>query len=414
MTADPGGPRPVATRTDPKAGALDGLLVVSLEQAVAAPFATRQLADLGARVIKVERSDGGDFSRGYDGTVRGLSSHFLWLNRSKESVVLDLKSAPGMAALEELLRRADVFVQNLGPGATDRLGIGRDRIRRDFPHLVTCSISGYGSGGPWSHRKAYDALIQSETGLISATGTAAEGVKVGIPVADIAAGMYAYSGVLAALLRRANGGGGAWIEVCLLDALAEWMSQPAMATRYSGRPPARYGAHHTSIVPYGPFATADGRTVHIAVQNEREWARLCCDVLLLPGLASEARFASNILRAEQRVEVSAIVAERLAALPYDAVTAALDKAGIAYAAAATLLEFLEHSQLSARDRWIEVDTPAGPVTTLAPPLVSAELPVRIGAVPALGADTEAVLAELGLAGEFSHPPSTEREAVGRA
>jgi crotonobetainyl-CoA:carnitine CoA-transferase CaiB-like acyl-CoA transferase len=373
---------------------LDGVLVVSLEQAVAAPFTTRQLADLGARVIKVERHDG-DFARHYDRSVLGQSSYFVWLNRSKESVVLDLKTDRGREALGRLLDRADVFVQNLAPGAVDRLGFAPQQLRAARPELVTCSISGYGEGGPSQQRKAYDALVQCETGLVSITGTAEQPVKVGISVADIAAGMYGYAGVLSALYRRERTGLGAHLAVSLFDALGEWMSQPALWTRYSGTEPRRTGPHHASIAPYGPFPTADGGHVQLAVQNEREWQRFVEQVLHRPELLADERFRGNASRIEHREQLDALVTAALSALPAEEVLRRLDAAGIANARLNTMHEFTEHVQLTARNRWTATPTPAGEVETLVPPVTSAELGVRIRPVPAAGQHTQAVLAELG-------------------
>ena len=280
------------------AGPLDGVTVVTLEQAVAAPFATRQLADLGARVIKVERPKVGDFARAYDSTVKGLSSHFVWLNRSKESLTLDLKRPEARDVVSRLLERADVFVQNLAPGAAGRLGLDAGTLRERRPQLIVCDVSGYGSTGPYRDKKAYDLLVQAEAGLVSITGTETEPVKSSISVADIAAGMYAYSGVLTALFRRERTGDGATIEVSMLEALTEWMGFPLYYTMYGGSPPPRSGAHHAAIAPYGPFTGADGETVFLGLQNEREWARFCDQVLQRPELAIDARFESNAKRVE--------------------------------------------------------------------------------------------------------------------
>src|SRR4051794_23993076 len=279
---------------------LHGLTVVAVEQAVAAPFATRQLADLGARVIKIERPDGGDFARGYDTTVKGLSSYFVWLNRSKESLTLDLKRPPCADLLSRLLARADVFVQNLAPGAADRIGTAPALLRRQHPRLIVCTVSGYGSSGPYGQKKAYDLLVQSEVGLVSLTGSEDAAAKVGISVADIAAGMYAYSGILTALLARTATGAGTSVEVSLFDALSEWMGQPAYYTAYGGAPPPRSGANHASIAPYGPFRTGDGGAITLGIQNAREWTRFCADVLEMPTLATDARFDTNTRRVQHR------------------------------------------------------------------------------------------------------------------
>ena len=373
----------------------DQLTVVSLEQAVAAPFATRQLADLGARVIKIERPGIGDFARGYDTTVKGLSSYFVWLNRSKESVTLDLKKPGGAEILDRLLARADVFVQNVAPGASDRLGTSPADLRRRYPRLIVCSVSGYGASGPYASRKAYDLLVQSEAGLLSLTGTEDAPAKVGISVADIAAGMYAYSGILTALLARATHGRGAIVDVSLFDALAEWMSAPAMYTDYGGSAPTRTGPHHASIAPYGPVTTADGDSVYIAIQNAGEWTRLCADVFGRPELSTDQRFATNPLRVANRPALGEIIAGIAGAMTTDEFTTRLDAAQIAWARMNTMQEFVGHPQLSARGRWSEVGTPSGPVRALAPPVTIEDEPATMGPVPALGAHTGKVLRELG-------------------
>jgi itaconate CoA-transferase len=348
---------------------LQGITVVSLEQAVAAPFATRQLADLGARVIKIERPDGGDFARGYDEAVHGNSSYFVWLNRSKESLTLDVKSAEGRVILGELLDRADVLVQNLGPGAAGRLGIDPSTLARTHPRAISCTVSGWGTDGPWADRKAYDLLVQCETGLVSLTGTPGQVAKVGISVADIAAGMYAYSGVLAALLRRATTGEVTAVEVSLFEALAEWMGSPAYYTLYSGRQPARIGAEHATIAPYGPYGTADG-TVLLAVQNDREWRSLCAVLLGNPEVADEPRFVTNSARVAHRAE-------------------------LASARINQVRDFLDHPVLDGRDRWRTVAVPGGKMTALRPPVDLAGIEPVMGPVPAAGEHTDAILRELG-------------------
>jgi crotonobetainyl-CoA:carnitine CoA-transferase CaiB-like acyl-CoA transferase len=376
---------------------LEELTVVSLEQAVAAPFATRQLADLGARVVKVERPGVGDFARHYDETVNGLSSHFVWLNRSKESVALDLKSDHGRKVVQALVARADVFVQNLAPGAAERLGLGAEELRAKHPRRIHCSISGYGAGGPYTDKKAYDLLVQCESGLVLVTGTAETPVKVGISVADIAAGMYAYSGILTALLRRGATGEGATLEVSMLEALAEWMGFPMYYGWYGGADPVRSGASHSAIAPYGPFPCGDGGQVFLGIQNEREWAAFCAKVLGEPELATDARFLTNTLRVAHREELSAVVAEAFAGLATDAVVDRLEDTGIANARLRDLHGLVEHEQLAARGRWREVGSPAGPLRALEPPAMpDGEEPV-MGAIPAVGEDTERILAELGLA-----------------
>jgi len=373
----------------------DQLTVVSLEQAVAAPFATRQLADLGARVIKIERPGTGDFARAYDTTVKGLSSYFVWLNRSKESLTLNLKTPAGADILGRLLARADVFVQNVAPGAPDRLGTSPAALRAQHPALIVCTVSGYGTTGPYAHRKAYDLLVQSEAGLLSLTGFEDAPAKVGISVADIAAGMYAYSGILTALYARASHGRGAIVDVSLFDALAEWMSAPAAYTEYGGTAPARTGAHHASIAPYGPVPTADGQPVHLAVQNAAEWTRLCASVLHQPALASDERYATNPARVRNREALDRDVAAVTRMLSAAALVARLEAADIAYARMNTMAEFLAHPQLEARGRWREVDSPAGPVHALAPPVSINNEDPRMGPIPALGAHTDAILRELG-------------------
>ena len=375
---------------------LEGITVVSIEQAVAAPFATRQLADLGARVIKIERPDGGDFARGYDTTVQGLSSYFVWLNRSKESLTLDLKRAEARPVLARLIETADVFVQNLAPGAADRLGLGAADLRARHPRLVVCTISGYGSTGPYASKKAYDLLVQSETGLLSITGPADAPSRVGISVADISAGMYAFSGVLTALLARASSGDGAAIEVSLFDGLAEWMSAPAYYTSYGGQEPARTGAHHPTVAPYGPFASRDGRHVFLAVQSSREWRRFCDDVLQTPGLADDPRWRTNPLRIADRQALHETIGIVLGALDAGEIVSRLDAAGIAHARMNTVTEFLAHPQLAAGGRAAVVDTEAGPIRALRPPLRIAGSEPVMGPVPALGQHTDAILGELGL------------------
>jgi len=369
---------------------LTGITVVALEQAVAVPFATRQLADLGARVIKIERPGTGDFARDYDGSVLGQASYFVWLNRGKESVELDVKSDGSRVALAAMLAGADVFVQNLAPGAAERLGLGAAELLARYPRLICCSVSGYGPDGPYAGKKAYDLLVQCEAGLLSVTGTPEAPCKAGISVADIAAGMYAYSGVLTALYERERTGRGSSFEVSLLDALGEWMSQPYYYTVYGGREPRRTGARHASISPYGPYQVCGGQ-VFLGLQNDREWVVLCEKVLGRPDLAQ--RFATNPNRVAHDDELTAIIEAALGSLTPDEVVARLDEAGIASARLRTPAEFAAHPQLTARDRWREVDTPAGPVRALLPPVTVPGREAAMGAVPALGDHTEAVLAE---------------------
>ena len=374
------------------AGPLDGLLVVALEQAVAAPFATRQLADLGARVIKIERAGAGDFARGYDTSVLGQASYFVWLNRGKESVELDVKSDEGRAVMAALLARADVFVQNLAPGAAERLGLDAAGLLARHRRLICCSVSGYGPDGPYAGKKAYDLLVQCEAGLLSVTGTPDVPCKAGISVADIAAGMYAYTGVLTALYERERTGRGSSFTVSLLDALGEWMTQPYLYTVYGGQEPRRTGARHASISPYGPYQ-ARGGEVFIGLQNEREWAVLCDKVLARSDLITDERFTTNPDRVKHDDELTAIIEDVLASMTPDEVVARLDAAGIASARLRTPAEFAAHPQLAARDRWREADTPGGPVRALLPPVTVPGREPAMGAVPALGQHTEAVLAE---------------------
>ena len=373
---------------------LDGIVVVSCEQAVAAPFATRQLAELGARVIKVERPGDGDFARAYDSTVNGLSSHFVWLNRSKESLALDLKADAGAGAdavMPRLLARADVFVQNFAPGAAERLGLGHEALRARFPRLITCSISGYGPSGPYRDAKAYDLLIQSEAGLVSVTGTAEEPAKSGIPAADIGAGMYAFSGILAALYDRERTGVGTHLEISLFDALVEWMGFPLQYTAGSGRPPRRTGTSHAAIAPYGTFAAGDGTEVVLGVQNEREWEAFCATVLGRPELAADERFRTGALRVEHRPALHAEIDAVFGGLTGEQVTARLSEARIAYARRREVAEVLEHPQLAARGRWTQVGSPAGPVRTVLPPITFDGRPPRIDPIPAVGEHTDAIL-----------------------
>jgi itaconate CoA-transferase len=375
---------------------LDGILVVALEQAVAAPFATRQLADLGARVIKIERPGGGDFARGYDRTVHGQSSYFVWLNRGKESVVLDLKDDADRALLGRLTDQADVFVQNLAPGAADRLGLGATALRSGRQQLIHCSITGYGPGGPYSMKKAYDLLIQCETGLVMSTGTPDVPSKTGISIADIATGMYAFSGILTALYDRERGGRGASLQVAMLDALGELAMQPAYFSRYGAEPPRRTGARHPSISPYGPFRVTDG-SVFFGIQNEREWLILCRDILRQPALATDPRFAANPDRVAHNDELTAIIEQSLATLTPDEASQALDVAGIANARLRTPEELTRHPQLHARNRWRQVHTPGGDIDALLPPVQVAGQTPLMRAVPALGEHTEAVRTEFGTA-----------------
>jgi itaconate CoA-transferase len=374
---------------------LDGTTVVALEQAVAAPFATRQLADLGARVIKVERPGEGDFSRAYDRTVLGDSSYFVWLNRGKESIELDIKDEDDRRVLDAIVGAADVVIQNLVPGAVERLGLDAATLRAARPELIHCSISGYGPDGPYRAKKAYDLLIQCETGLVGATGTQEEPCKVGISVADIATGMYAYSGILTALLQRATHGVGATVEVAMVDALAEWMVQPAYHAVYGGSQTRRTGARHAFIAPYGPYATGDGNQVFLGVQSDREWVRLCREVLGRPHLAEDPRFARNPERVANDHLVTPLIESAFATLDADRVIALLDGAGIACARLRRPAEVLTHPQLVARERWRPVRAPGGMVQALLPPVTIAGQEPAMGAVPRLGEHNDTLRAEFG-------------------
>ena len=378
---------------------LDGITVVTLEHAIAAPFCTRQLADLGARVIKVERPGSGDFARAYDERVRGLASHFVWTNRSKESLTLDVKHEKARAVLGRLLEKADVLVQNLAPGAADRLGLSYEALRDKHPRLVVCDISGYGDDpdnpGPYRDKKAYDLLIQSESGFLSITGTPEEPSKAGCSIADIAAGMYGYSSILAALLERGRTGGGCRIDVSMLESMVEWMNYPLYYAFEGAKPPPRAGAAHATIYPYGPFPAGDGKTVMLGLQNEREWVAFCDKVLRRSDVATDERFSSNSKRVAQREALRTLIVESFASLTAEQVIARLDDAQIANARMNDMHDVWEHPQLKARRRWTEVATPAGPVPALLPPGATDAFPPRMDAVPALGQHTDSILAELG-------------------
>jgi len=379
---------------------LDGITVVTLEHAIAAPFCTRQLADLGARVIKIERPGVGDFARGYDSRVRGMASHFVWTNRSKESVTLDVKHPEAAKVLERLvIEKADVVVQNLAPGAAARLGLGHDVLAARKPGIIVCDISGYGSFGPYRDKKAYDLLIQSEAGFVSVTGTPEEPCKAGPSIADIAAGMYAYTHILAALLQRAQTGRGQHIDISMLESLAEWTSYPLYYAFEGAPPPPRTGAAHATIYPYGPFPTgADGGSVMLGLQNEREWVSFCEKVLLQPELSRDSRFAGNAQRVAQRDSLRRIIVDAFAPLTAAHVVERLEAAQIANARVNTMHEVWAHPQLRARNRWREVGSPVGTLPAMLPPGSWDEEP-RMDPVPALGEHTHAVLHELGLDAE---------------
>jgi itaconate CoA-transferase len=379
---------------------LAGITVVTLEHAVAAPFCTRQLADLGARVIKVERPGSGDFARDYDRRVKGLASHFVWINRSKESLSLDLKHVEARSILERLLDRADVLVQNLAPGAAARMGLAHEALAPAHPKLIVCDISGYGDDparpGPYRDKKAYDLLIQSESGFLSITGTPDEPVKAGCSIADIAAGMYAYSGILAALIERGRTGRGKRIDISMLESMVEWMSYPLYYAFDGADAPPRSGAAHATIYPYGPFPAGDGGIVMLGLQNEREWQVFCERVLGRPALAGDPRFASNAARTVARDVLRDIIVRTFAALTAEEVVARLDAAQIANARVNTMADVWRHPQLAARGRWTEVETPSGAVPALLPPGAHDRDDARMDAVPALGEHTDALLAEIGL------------------
>ena len=377
---------------------LDGITVITLEHAIAAPFCTRQLADQGARVIKVERPGVGDFARAYDDRARGLSSHFAWTNRSKESLTLDVKHGEANAILHKLLEKADVLVQNLAPGAAARLGLSYAALSAAYPRLVVCDISGYGNDGPYRDKKAYDLLIQSESGFLSVTGTPEDPAKAGCSVADIAAGMYAYSNILAALVRRGKTGQGGHIDVSMLESMAEWMSFPLYYAMDGAAPPPRAGASHATIYPYGPFPTGDGKVVMLGLQNEREWKVFCEKVLRQPALADDPRFASNAARTAARTALRGLIVDAFSSLTAAQVIGRLEEAQIANAHMNTMHDLWEHPQLKARGRWTEVDSPAGRIPALLPPGAASPGAVRMDAIPALGEHTQAILEELGYGG----------------
>ena len=377
---------------------LDGIKVVALEHAIAAPFCTRQLADLGARVIKIERPGAGDFARSYDERVHGLSSHFVWTNRSKESLSLDLKQDAAQEVLHRLLADADVLVQNLAPGAADRLGLSYEALSEKYPRIIACGISGYGPDGPYRDKKAYDLLIQSESGFLSVTGTPDASAKAGCSIADIAAGMYAYTNILAALLQRQKTGRGCRIDVSMLESMVEWMGFPLYYAIDDQSPPPRAGAAHATIFPYGPFAAGDGKTVMLGLQNEREWKVFCDRVLEQPELAVDERFASNSKRLANSEALRATIRDVFANFTATQLLARLDEAGIANAKLNDMRDVWEHPQLAARERWTEVETPAGRIPALLPPGMPASFEPSMDPIPALGQHTAPILAELGYSG----------------
>lgn len=374
---------------------LDGITVVSLEHAIAAPFCTRQLADMGARVIKVERPGAGDFARGYDERVHGMSSHFVWTNRSKESLTLDLKHPDAPEVMQRLLASADVLVQNLAPGAAERLGLSFETLHAQYPRLIVCDISGYGEGGPYERKKAYDLLIQSESGFVSVTGSAEEPAKAGCSISDIAAGMYAYTSILNALLLRQRTGLGSRLDVSMLESMVEWMGYPMYYAFDGAAPPQRAGAAHATIYPYGPFPVGDGTTIMLGLQNEREWRVFCEHVLGRPDLADDERFASNSRRTLHRDALRALIVEAFSVLSIDQVAQRLETANIANARVNDMKGVWMHPQLQARDRWREVDSPVGVLPALLPPASSNAFTPRMGPIPAVGENTDAVLTSLG-------------------
>lgn len=376
---------------------LDGITVVSLEHAIAAPFCTRQLADLGARVIKVERPGDGDFARAYDKQVKGLSSHFVWVNRSKESLTLDLKQPSALGVLKTLLKTADVLVQNLAPGAAARMGLTAELLQKENPQLILCDISGYGNNGPYRDKKAYDLLIQSEAGFLSVTGTPESPSKAGNSIADIAAGMYAYSNILAALLQRGKTGKGTVIDISMLESLGEWMSFPLYYAYDGADAPPRNGASHATIYPYGPFKAGDGKTIMLGLQNDREWVQFCETVLESPTLAQDERFANNFKRNEKRIELLEIINTCFSKLTSEQLIARLEQAQIANAHLNDMAGLWKHEQLKARNRWTEVGTPNGNIAALLPPGLNDSYDYRMDPVPAVGEHTDAILKELGLA-----------------
>lgn len=389
------------TSTPPTSGPgpLDDITVVTLEHAIAAPLCTRQLADLGARIIKIERPGSGDFARAYDDRVRGQSSHFIWTNRSKESLTLDLKHCKAAAILERILANADVLVQNLAPGSTARMGLSFQSLEEKYPSLIVCDISGFGDSGPYQHKKAYDLLIQSEAGLLSVTGSESEMSKAGISIADISAGTQAYSSILAAIIQRSKSGKGSHIDISMLECMVEWMGHPLYYASDGAPPPTRSGADHATIYPYGAFPTGDGKTLMIGLQNEREWLIFCDRVLQQPELASDGRFSSTALRSSARVELKAIIVEEFSTLSAEEIIARLEVANIAYARVNTMTDVWQHPQLQSRKRWVDVETPQGAVPGFLPPGNNNTYVPRMDGVPGLGQHSESILREIGYTDE---------------
>jgi len=374
---------------------LEGVTVVALEHVIAGPFCTRQLADLGARVIKIERPQVGDPARAYDERVHGMSSHFVWTNRSKESITLDLKQEAARTIVHQLLERGDVLLQNLAPGAAARMGFSYDQLEGRYPRLIVCDISGYGADGPYRDKKAYDLLIQSESGLLSVTGTPDTPSKAGCSIVDIASGMYAYTNILAALIQRGRTGRGSRIDISMLESMVEWMGFPLYYAYDGAPPPVRAGASHATIYPYGPFPAGDGKVVMLGLQNEREWAAFCDKVLEQPELKTDARFSSNSKRSQARTELYAIIVELFSKLDAARIVERLDRAQIGNARMNDMHEVWGHAQLHARRRQVEVDTPVGPIKAMLPPGVPESFEPRMDPIPAIGQHTDAILAELG-------------------
>ena len=378
---------------------LEGITVVALEHVIAGPFCTRQLADLGARVIKIERPGGGDPTRAYDDRVGGLSSHFVWTNRSKESIALNLKQSKGVEIVRKLLQGADVLLQNLAPGAAERMGFSYEQLKEHYPKLIVCDISGYGSSGPYRDKKAYDLLIQAESGLLSVTGSDDEPAKAGCSIVDISAGMYAFSNILAAIIRRHKTGTGCCIDISMLETMTEWMSFPMYYAYQGAEPPARAGASHATIYPYGPFPVGDGNSVMLGLQNEREWAIFCDQVLQQPELKVDVRFSSNARRSEARSELRSIIVEVFSKMTLTTVTQRLDAARIGNASMNSMEQVWNHAQLAARDRWRFVDSPNGPVKAMLPPGAPEEFSSRMDPIPESGEHSKEILTELGYSNE---------------
>jgi itaconate CoA-transferase len=378
---------------------LEGITVVALEHVIAGPFCTRQLADLGARVIKIERPGSGDPTRAYDDRVGGLSSHFVWTNRSKESIALDLKQSKGVEIVRKLLQGADVLLQNLAPGAAERMGFSYEQLKEHYPKLIVCDISGYGSSGPYRDKKAYDLLIQAESGLLSVTGSDDEPAKAGCSIVDISAGMYAFSNILAAIIRRHKTGTGCCIDISMLETMTEWMSFPMYYAYQGAEPPARAGASHATIYPYGPFPVGDGNSVMLGLQNEREWAIFCDQVLQQPELKEDVRFSSNTRRSEARSELRSIIVEVFSKMTLTTVTQRLDAARIGNASMNSMEQVWNHAQLAARDRWRFVDSPNGPVKAMLPPGAPEEFSSRMDPIPESGEHSREILTELGYSNE---------------